>query len=285
MKPLRVTVYEPGSPLKHPKRFILGMFVQLHSARELAWRLTIRDFKVLYRNSFAGYLWAFLPPLVASFTFILLRQGGAVNVSDTGGIPYAAFTLTGTILWQVFVDAMMNPLKTMTSCRSMLTKINFPYEALILSPVQMSLINLAIRLLILVPCMIWFQFPIGWSLLLVPVGLIMLVLLGACFGLLLAPLSGLYKDVQMGLAMITTFWMFLTPVVFPNIREGLLGTFMKINPVTYVLGATRDWLTGVANTPYLTGFYIVTLCVIITLIASVILFRILLGRVIERMGM
>src|SRR5690554_5567896 len=117
MKPLPVTVYEPGSPLKHPVAFILGIFSQLHGARELAWRLTVRDFMVLYRNSFAGYLWAFLPPLVASFTFILLQHGGAVQISDTG-IPYAAFALTGTILWQVFVDAMMNPLKTMTSCRS-----------------------------------------------------------------------------------------------------------------------------------------------------------------------
>ena len=281
---LTVKVYQPGSPLRNPGEFLNDMWSGFLAARELSWRLTMRDFSAMYRQSYAGYLWAFLPPLVASFTFILLRSGGAVQVQDTN-IPYAAFALTGTILWQVFVDSMQNPLKTMQSCKQMLIKINFPREALILSPIQMSLISLGIRLVILIPVMIVFRFPLTWSLALVPFGLLFLVLLGTCFGLLLAPISALYKDIQQGIMMIATFWMFLTPVVFPGVRDGLLGTLMRLNPVTYVLGTTRDWLTGTIDSVFLDGFYIIGASVILVLFAGAVLFRIFLGRVIERLGM
>jgi lipopolysaccharide transport system permease protein len=284
MSKLETRVYQPGSPLKNPIQFFAEIWAGFMASRELAWRLTLRDFSAKYRQSIGGYVWAFLPPIVASFTFILLRSGGAINVEE-GEIPYAAFALTGTILWQVFVDSLNNPMRIMQSCRQMLIKVNFPREALIISPIQSSFITLGIRLFILIPAMLWFRFPLSFTLLLVPVGLLFLVLLGNCIGLLLAPIGALYKDIQQGLVMITTFWMFLTPVVFPNMREGLAGTLMRLNPVTYILGATRDWMTGVSDSTYTVGFIVVAVCTLCLLAIGAILFRVFLGRVIERMGM
>jgi len=283
-KPLVVQTYAPESPIKHPGAFLLEVIEGFKTSRELAWRLTLRDFSSLYRQSIAGYLWAFLPPLVTSFTFVTLRSSGAFTIEGTS-IPYAAFALTGTILWQTFVDSMNNPLKTMGSCKAMLVKINFPREALILSPIFMSLINLGIRLAILIPVMLWFQFPLTPSLLLAPLGLLSLIILGTCFGLLLAPLGALYSDIGLGIMLSTTFWMFLTPVVFPGIRTGVAGILMQINPVTYTLGATRDWLTGTPDSPFTMGFLIVTGGSLITLGFGAVIFRLLLGRVVERMGM
>ena len=283
-KSLHVQIYEPGSPLKNPAQFFADIWRGVLDSRELAWRLTLRDFSAKYRQSYAGYLWAFIPPFVASFTFILLRSGGVINVEE-GDIPYAAFALTGTIHWQVFVDALNQPLRVMQSCRQMLTKINFPREALIITPIQSSLITLAIRLAILIPVMLYFRFPLEPSLLLVPVGLLFIVLLGNCIGLLLSPIGTLYKDVNQGVTMVTTFWMFLTPVVFPHIREGFAGMLMRLNPATYVLGATRDWMTGNLDSEFNIGFIIMAVATSISLIAGVVLFRVFLNRIIERMGM
>lgn len=276
-------VYSPGSSLRRPKVFLMDAWHDLMSSRELAWRLTIRDFSALYRQSFAGYVWAFLPPLVAAFTFILLRRGGAVRTEGLE-MPYVAFALIGTLLWQIFVDALNNPLKFMETSKQMLIKVNFPRESLPLAAVQMTLIGLGIRMLILIPVFLWFRFPVTLSLLLFPIGLMLLVLLGTGFGLLLAPLSALYKDVRQAITMLTTFWMFLTPVVFPQIRGGFIGDIIRYNPVTPVLSTTRDWLTGTPSSS-VSGFIIVAALTFSGLLFGWLMFRLFLPRVIERMGM
>ena len=68
-----ITVYTPESPLKNPGRLLRAMFRDVLAARELAWRLFVRDLSAQYRQTYLGYVWAFLPPLVASATFIFLQ--------------------------------------------------------------------------------------------------------------------------------------------------------------------------------------------------------------------
>src|SRR5688572_20247597 len=109
--PLGVNVYTQESPLRYPRRFLGEMFRDLRASRELAWRLFVRDTSAQYRQSILGYLWAFLPPLVASVPFIFLKSQGVVGIGDTP-IPYPAYALIGTIIWQVFADALNSPLKT-----------------------------------------------------------------------------------------------------------------------------------------------------------------------------
>ena len=82
------------------------MLRDLFSSRELAWRLFIRDISAQYRQSVLGYLWVFIPPLVASLPFIYLNSQGIVKIGGTP-IPYAAYAIIGTIIWQVFVDRSM----------------------------------------------------------------------------------------------------------------------------------------------------------------------------------
>lgn len=275
--------YSPDSPLTHPGEFLSELWRDLLVSRGLAWSLTVRDFKALYRQSYAGYLWAVLPPLFASLTFILLQADQVVSFGNTG-IPYPAFVLIGTILWQVFVDSLNNPMRVMQASRQMLTKINFPREALVLSAIQMSLINLLIRLLILVPALVWFRFPLHTSILLAPVGMLVLVLLGTTMGLFLATVGMLYQDIGKGVLLLTNLWMFLTPVVFSGVRSGAMGLIMRLNPVTHILTTTRDWLT---DTPpaFLPGFFVVTVLTFIGLVLAWLMYRLFLPRVIERLGM
>jgi len=64
-----VTVYTPESPLRQPRKFVRELISDLWGSRELAWRLFVRDLRAQYRASLLGYLWVFLPPLVAGLPF------------------------------------------------------------------------------------------------------------------------------------------------------------------------------------------------------------------------
>src|ERR1700731_4001947 len=145
---LPVTVYTPESPLRHPGRLFVEMFRDLMASRGLAWRLFVRDTSAQYRQSILGYVWAFIPPLVASLPFIFLNSQGVVGIKNTA-IPYAAYAMIGTIIWQVFADALASPLKTVTASKTMLARINFPREPILLSAFGRVIFSFWIRLVLL----------------------------------------------------------------------------------------------------------------------------------------
>jgi lipopolysaccharide transport system permease protein len=279
---LPTTVYTPSSALTQPGVLFRRMVHDLWAGRGLAWRLFLRDTKALYRQSILGYVWAFLPPLATTGTFVFLRSQQILAVGETP-IAYAAYVMIGTLLWQTFVDALNSPLRSVTANRSILMKINFPREALILAGMLEVLFNFVIRLIILIPLFSIFEIPVSSSIFLFPLALLALMLCGLCIGVLMTPLGLLYSDVGRGVAMITTFWMFLTPVIYPPPTTGLPARLAALNPVSPLLVTARDWLTSQPAT-HLSGFIVVTAVTIAVLFVGWLLYHVALPHLIERMG-
>ena len=226
---LPITIYTPESPLKNPARLLHEMFRDLLASRELAWRLFVRNLSAQYRQTFLGYVWAFLPPLVASTTFIFLNSQGIVQIK-TEGIPYPAFAMMGALLWQVFVDAIQSPSLSVGSAKAMLAKINFPREAILLGGFYMVLFNFFIRLLLVASVMFWWKINPSITLVMFPMAMAALSVCGFAIGLAITPLSTLYGDVTRGIPIVAQFWMLLTPVVYPARTSGLAGWLATWNP-------------------------------------------------------
>lgn len=282
MTDLPLTVYTPESPLRHPLKLLWSMFKDLLAARQLAWRLFLRDLSAQYRNSLLGYAWVFIPPLAAALPFVFLNSQGVVAVSETP-IPYAAFAIVGTTIWQVFADAVSTPLKTVTTARPMLTRINFPREAVLLAALAHVVFNLVIRLVLLVAVFLWFQIVPPASAMMFPVGLLGLVLVGFVLGLAITPVGLLYNDVQLSLPIVLTFLMFLTPVLYPMPADGAAHTLLAINPLTALVTTTRDWLTiGVA--PQGEAFWIILAIAAALLLVGWVVYRVTLPHLIARMA-
>jgi ABC-type polysaccharide/polyol phosphate export permease len=78
----------------------------LLASRELAWRLLVRNISAHYRQSLLGYAWAFVPPLFTTLIWVFLSSQNILDIGNNG-MPYPLFVLTGTILWQNFVEALL----------------------------------------------------------------------------------------------------------------------------------------------------------------------------------
>jgi lipopolysaccharide transport system permease protein len=277
-----VTVYTPDSPLRQPVRFLREMFHDLRSSRELAWRLFIRDTSAQYRQSVLGYLWAFLPPLIASLPFVFLNSQGVIGIQGTT-IPYPAYALIGTIIWQVFVDALNSPLKTVIAAKSMLVRINLPREAILLSGLGQVVFSFLIRLVLLILTFIWFKLVPPATVLLFPIGVFALMLFGFTLGVVLTPLGLLYTDVQQILPIATTCLMLLTPVIYPPPAAGLAATVSTWNPISPLIIVTRNWITT-GDGAQIGAFCFVTVAAIFLLFAGWIVYRLALPHVVSRLG-
>jgi len=281
-KGLTVTEYTPESELRSPGKLARCMWRDLMASRELAWRLTVRDISARYRQALLGISWAFLPPIATALLFILLNREGVIKVSDTH-IPYPAFVFIGTVLWQLFTDSLNAPLKLVTTNKVMLAKANFPREALILSAMGQAGFDFGVRLIILAVVFVFFKVPFSWGILLSLPAVLMIMLLGIMIGLLLTPMGVLYSDVSAALPILTSLWLFLTPVVYPPPQQGLLAVLFRFNPVSPLIIAARDLST---QSPF-TGvvpFILVSGLTVLGLLLMWAIFRLSIPILLERIS-
>jgi lipopolysaccharide transport system permease protein len=275
-------VYTPKSELRHPGRLFAAMWRDLRNSRGLAWRLLVRDISAHYRQSFLGFAWAFLPPIVMAMGFTLAGNAKVVSIAATQ-LPYPAYVMFSMILWQTFVEALNGPVVAVTNAKQMLARVNFPREAIVVAKLGEVSFNFGIKLILIVAIFVWYQIPVTWAALLAPVALISLILLGTFIGLLLAPLGVLYQDIGQGLTVFTGFWLFLTPIVYPVPQSGTFATIVKLNPVTPLLVTTRELATtGIVSDPY--RFLAVSAVTLVGLFITWVVFRLAMPFAIERVS-
>ena len=122
-----------------------------------------------------------------------------------------------------------------------------------------------------------------WGLLLFPFAVLALIVAGTAVGLLVTPIGLLYRDVGKGLPLLMQFLMYLSPVVFPMPPGGIAARVFEGNPMTPLIGAGRDWLTG-GTTANVSTFILVNLAFLLLLLAVGIVYRLAMPILIERLG-
>ncbi|HEX2094153.1 MAG TPA: ABC transporter permease [Longimicrobiaceae bacterium] len=270
------TVYTASSELHHPLRFLADAVGDLRRSPAVAWTLFRSNLQARYRRAWLGYLWLLLPTLGTAAIGVYLQSRRIVVTAPTE-VPYPVYVLSGTILWQVFADALNVSLQHLTAGRQLITRSRVPHEALVLAGVLEVLLNCAVRLAVLAAVLVAFAVPVGATVLLVPFGIAGLVLLGLSLGLFAAPAGMLYDDVVRAMTLVTGFWFFLTPVVYRAPQEGLL----RFNPVTPLLDTTRGWLTSGGATP---GFATVAILAVAALVLAWLLYRLARPHLVARLG-
>ena len=167
--------------------------------------------------------------------------------------------------------------------KSIMVKINFPRESLILAGLFQVLFDFLVKLALIVIVLIIFKVTPATTVWLAPLGVLSLVILGTSLGMILLPIGMLYTDIQKVILAITPFWMLLTPVIYPVPRADLGTLLNKFNPVSPLLSTTRDWLFQ-GTSDFVVPFLWITGASVILLLAGMILFRLAMPIIIERSG-
>lgn len=281
--PESFTVYTSESPIKKPYKLFKEICNSSWNSRGLAWSLLKRDIAVKYRQTILGIFWAFVPPVITGLLFIMLNKANIININFINYMPYPVFVFCGTVLWSLFTDSFNAPLKIVESNKSMLVKINFHREALIITAFGQVWLDFAIRLCILFVIILAYQIPLnilgGFFFILAT---IVLSLLGFTLGILIIPLGILYKDISSGLPTLLSLWFFITPIVYPIPSSGHLRKLFQFNPVSPILNGARDLLILGNISDYL-PFIIISFFTFIGIFIVLIIYKVTLPILIERM--
>lgn len=279
---METKVYQKNNTLSLFKLFSASL-KDIYASRFLSRQLAERDIKAQYRQSYLGIFWAFFTPLATALVWIVLNGSGTVRLTDTG-MPYPLFALSGTLIWSIITESINSPMQSTNGARSILTKINFPKEALIISGIYKLLFNTSIKLVLLLLFVLIYGVGFSWTLLLVPLAVFGAVIIGTTIGLFFTPIGLLYKDINKIITFGLQFLMYVTPVVYALPKEdGLLKTLMTYNPLTAIILTTRDFVEGTVST-YGYQFLIVIACCVPLLLIGLAMYRLSIPIIVERLS-
>jgi lipopolysaccharide transport system permease protein len=187
-------------------------WAELWRFRELIAILAWRDIKVRYKQTFLGAAWAILQPamMMLVFTIFFGKLGGI----DSGDLPYSVFVYTGLLPWMFVTTAITSASNSVLGSERLITKVYFPRLALPLSAVATALVDFCFAFGLLVLLMLWHGIVPGWSLLILPVFLLILTVAALGMGTLLAGLHVAYRDFRYVTPFLIQMGMFVTPAIY-----------------------------------------------------------------------
>ncbi|MBI4178985.1 ABC transporter permease, partial [bacterium] len=123
-------------------------WVQVFRHRSLWFNLIGLDQKIRYKNTFVGFLWSFLNPLLLMAVFVVVF--GQVGRFSEAIESYPIFLLTGLLPWQFFTASLLGASLSFRSATDLVTKAAFPRQIIPLASVATNLINFLYSLVILI---------------------------------------------------------------------------------------------------------------------------------------
>jgi lipopolysaccharide transport system permease protein len=199
--------------LKAPTTFSFLKIKEIIHYKDVLRALVIKDIKVMYVQTFLGYGWAIINPVLTML--ILTIVFGKIGKIETGNIPFVLFALAGIVAWNYISGVINESGRAILSARDLIGKIYFPRIILPLSKALVGLIELVISLACLFVLMLFLGYLPSQNLVFFPIFLLLVIVSGLGIGIWISALSILYRDFYYIIPFILRLGMFITPVAFP----------------------------------------------------------------------
>jgi len=246
----------------------------------LTYQLFKRDFFTIYKQSIIGVLWAFIIPLMSVGTFIVLNKAGIFTFGDIA-VPYPIFAILGMAFWQLFSTGLIACSNSLVKAEDMLVKINFSKKSLVIASMGQSIVSFLFQLLLVAVLFIYYGITPSIAVVLIPFIVLPILVLTLGLGFILSLLNGVMRDIGNLLAILMTFFMFLTPVLYVKPSSGILAKISTYNPLYYFVSGSRELvLKGTISD--LNGFLISVVFSVIVFTVCLIAFHLTETRVAER---
>jgi len=221
---------------------------------ELSRQLISREIKSRYKQSFLGYAWVILNPLlqmlVMTFVFSLI-----IRVSSLG-VPYAIFLYVALLPWNLFTNSLTHATNSLVNNSSLIKKIFFPRQIFIQATLIAKIVDFLFASIILVFFFLYYHQSLTLNFLwVIPIFIIQEIFTYG-LALIFASLNLFYRDIQHLLSLVLVLWMYVTPVIYPveMVPEAYRFIF-KLNPMAVIINAYREVMLG-GNMPKLSSLAI-----------------------------
>ena len=240
----------PTIIIKPAKGWLSLNLPELWRFRELFYIFSWRDFKVRYKQTAIGIIWAILQPfllmLVFSFFFGRLASIGSNDA------PYPIFVYAGLLFWTYFSTALTNSSDSLVTNENIVKKIYFPRLLLPFSATITPLVDFLLAFVVLAGMMVYYHFtPNWWVIVFLPLLMLMSFMAASGLGSLLATINVRFRDVRYALPFVIQTLFFVTPVIYPtSLVPDQYRWILNLNPMVGIIDTARAVLLRQTSIPY-----------------------------------
>lgn len=214
------------------RRWLLRYFVQRQVTRN-------------YRNSYLGFVWAFLGPLIwVFFLTLIFSQMLGIRFRTVEGDPnlnFGLFLYCGLLPFLAWSESLSKGINSIRGSAGIVQKVIFPLELIPLSQTITSLIDKVFGVGALMLIVLVLEQRLHWTVVLLPllIAIQLLFILGLTY--LMAVLGTYLPDVGEVLRPVIRGMFFFTPILWPAGRvPESLSFLVDLNPLAYLVEAYRD---------------------------------------------
>jgi ABC-type polysaccharide/polyol phosphate export permease len=186
--------------------------------RNLLYLLSMKELRTRYRKSILGWAWSLLNPLsqmvIFSFIFLYVFQRTPPVGSPSGLKNFPLYFLAGLLPFQFFSVSVTASIASLQGGASLIKKVAFPHEHLVLSIVVAQFATLMIELGVLsVVYLLFGHMVLPW---LVPMLLLMVLVAFFTIGLalMLSALNVFFHDVNYLWGIAAQILFYTSPIIF-----------------------------------------------------------------------
>jgi ABC-type polysaccharide/polyol phosphate export permease len=234
-------------------RRIVRFPLLLREHRDLIWTSVKRDLEARFTGTLLGWLWPLFHPLflftVYYFIFVHLLQFKLEGLPADQKSGMGVYMFVGITAWTAIAETLNRGTNVIVDNGNLIKKLAFPSEVLPLNVTLVGLVTLSFAVLMFVlACFLTPMWPApGWGLLWIPVLLLAQGVFTYGLTLFLSTLQVFLRDTLQVVAILTTVWMFATPIFWvPEVIRGV-GDYMpilRVNPVYHLVQAWRGAVMG-----------------------------------------
>jgi ABC-type polysaccharide/polyol phosphate export permease len=213
----------------------------------LAWQ----DVKQRYRRSTLGPVWMTLSFGIQIFTMGFL-SAFLFGAELAKSFPYVC---AGMLLWALITQTINDGAGLFVASARYITQIKCPLTVFLLQTVWRNLIIAGHNLAIYVAIALFFVVVPSPSMVLWPLGLLLVVTCLSWMALVAAVISARYRDVPLMISNIITVLFWVTPLMYFPEQLGKKRFIADYNPFTHMIALVREPLLG--GTPSLNDWLVV----------------------------
>jgi len=233
----KVILITPESQIEYSK--------VLWSYKDLLFFLAWRDILIRFKQTFLGFLWVAIKPILTMLIMFLVFSKIAMMPS---GAPYPVLIFTALLPWQFFASGVNDSSNSLIVNASLISKIYFPRIILPISAVAPAFIDFFVSLIILLILMLWYEQDITLKFLVLPLAFMLIFILTVSLGILLSALNIKFRDFRYIIPIFIQFGLYLSPVGFStNIIPDHWIVFYSLNPMVGIIDLFRWIILGEAN--------------------------------------
>jgi ABC-type polysaccharide/polyol phosphate export permease len=197
-----------------------------------------RDIRARYRQTVLGIAWAVLQPFSLMVIFTLVFSKLARVPSD--GVPYPIFVYSALIFWTFFTTSITQGTIALVANSSLVRKIYFPRETLLVAVLMASSLDLAIASVIFGGMLVYYQVALHWTLLWILPLFGLQVILTFAIVCITSAVHVYFRDIGHAMPLCMQLWMFATPIAYPLslVPDRFLPVYL-LNPMASLIEGYR----------------------------------------------